>query len=119
MNVDDRIDMALIGFNEVTGNPMYQFINISKYQMWNASTVNQFQKGNFSFNLGASFIGVSRQIDNQIFASDDTFLYSFNLNSSLAYTKSKQLSDQGIYLMFLMYFNPKPIQLLPTPLLPM
>ncbi|KVV15933.1 TonB-dependent siderophore receptor [Flavobacterium sp. TAB 87] len=97
MNVDDRIDMALIGFNEVTGNPMYQFINISKYQMWNASTVNQFQKGNFSFNLGASFIGVSRQIDNQIFASDDTFLYSFNLNSSLAYTVPKWATTFSAY----------------------
>lgn len=89
MNVDDRIDMALIGFNEDTGNPMYQYINISKYQMWNLSTVNQFQKGKFNFNLGASFVGVSRLIDNQIFDSDDRFLYSFNLNSSVSYTIPK------------------------------
>jgi outer membrane receptor for ferrienterochelin and colicins len=89
LNVDDRIDMALIGFNEDTGNPMYQYINVSKYQMWNVSTVNQFQKGNFNFNLGASFIGVSQEIDNQVFASDDRFLYSFNLNSSLSYTFPK------------------------------
>ncbi|MBK0370800.1 TonB-dependent receptor plug domain-containing protein [Flavobacterium agrisoli] len=85
MDVDDRIDMALIGFNEDTGTPMYQYINISKYQMWNVATVNQFQKGRFNFNLGASFIGVSQLIDNQDFVSDDKFLYSFNLNSSVSY----------------------------------
>lgn len=89
LNVNDRIDIALIGFNEVTGNPMYQFININKYQMWNLSTVNQFQKGNFNFNLGASFTGISRQLTNQVFKSDDTFLNSFNLNSSISYTLPK------------------------------
>ncbi|MGO4822483.1 MULTISPECIES: TonB-dependent receptor plug domain-containing protein [unclassified Flavobacterium] len=97
LNVDDRIDMALIGFNEDTGNPMYQYINISKYQMWNVSTVNQFQKGNFKFNIGASFVGVSQKIDNQIFASDDRFLYSFNMNSSLSYTLPKWKTTFSAY----------------------
>jgi outer membrane receptor for ferrienterochelin and colicins len=89
LNVNDRIDMALVGFNEDTGNPMYQYINISKYQMWNLSTTNQFQKGNWNLNLGASFIGVSQKIDNQVFVSDDRFLYAFNLNSTLSYTNPK------------------------------
>lgn len=97
MNVDDRIDMALIGFNEDTGNPMYQYINISKYQMWNLSTVNQFEKGNFNFSLGLSFVGVSRLIDNQVFESDDKFLYSFNLNSSVSYTIPKWQTTFSAY----------------------
>lgn len=89
LNVNDRIDMALVGFNEDTGNPMYQYINISKYQMWNVSTSNQIKKGNWNLNFGAAFIGVSQKIDNLIFTSDDRFLYSFNLNSSVSFTYPK------------------------------
>jgi outer membrane receptor for ferrienterochelin and colicins len=86
LDVNDRIDMALVGFNEDTGNSEYQYINISKYKMWNVSSVNQFKKNNLTVNLGASIIGVSQKIENQIFTSDDKFLYSFNLNSSVSYT---------------------------------
>jgi outer membrane receptor for ferrienterochelin and colicins len=85
LDVNDRIDMALIGFNKDTGSPEYQYINISKYKMWNVSSVNQFKKNNLTVNLGASIIGVSQKIENQIFTSDDKFLYSFNLNSSVSY----------------------------------
>ncbi|WP_281322617.1 TonB-dependent receptor plug domain-containing protein [Flavobacterium aestivum] len=85
LDVNDRIDMALVGFNEDTGNPEYQYINISKYKMWNISSVNQFKKNNLTINFGASIIGVSQKIENQIFSSDDKFLYSFNLNSSVSY----------------------------------
>ncbi|CAN1569701.1 FepA Outer membrane receptor for ferrienterochelin and colicins [Flavobacteriaceae bacterium] len=86
LDVNDRIDMALVGFNEDSGSPEYQYINISKYKMWNVSSVNQFKKNNLTVNLGASIIGVSQKIENQSFTSDDKFLYSFNLNSSVSYT---------------------------------
>lgn len=86
LDVNDRIDMALVGFNPDTGNPEYQYINISKYKMWNISSVNQFRKNNLTVNVGASIIGVSQKIENQIFTSNDKFLYSFNLNSSVSYT---------------------------------
>jgi outer membrane receptor for ferrienterochelin and colicins len=85
LDVNDRIDMALSRFNPDTGNPEYQFINISKYKMWNFSSMNQFKVANLTFNLGAAIVGVSRKIENQVFSSDDRFLYSFNLNSSVAY----------------------------------
>ncbi|TDO77522.1 outer membrane receptor for ferrienterochelin and colicins [Flavobacterium chryseum] len=85
LNVDDRIDMALIRFNPDTGNPEYQYINISKYRVWNFSTMNQFKKDNFTLNIGAAVIGVSQKIENQVFVSDDKFLYSFNLNASFSY----------------------------------
>ncbi|MBE0391069.1 TonB-dependent siderophore receptor [Flavobacterium sp. PL002] len=97
LNVKDRIDMALIGFNEDTGNPMYQYINISTYKMWNVSTMNQFKKGGFNFNVGASFIGISQEIDNQVYSSDDRFLYSFNINSSLSYTIPKWKTTVATY----------------------
>lgn len=85
LDVNDRIDMALTGFNADTGNPEYQYINISKYKVWNFSTVNQFQKDNLTFNFGAAIIGISQKIENKVFVSDDKFLYSFNLNASLSY----------------------------------
>lgn len=85
LDVNDRIDMALEGFNQDTGNPEYQYINISKYKMWNISSVNQFKKDNLTVNLGASVVGVSQKIENKVFASDDKYLYSFNVNSSVSY----------------------------------
>lgn len=85
LNVDDRIDMALVRLNPDTGNPEYQYINISKYKMWNLSTTNQFKKENLTLNIGAAFIAVSQDIDNKIFSSNDEFLYSFNVNASVSY----------------------------------
>ncbi|MCV9930337.1 TonB-dependent receptor [Flavobacterium sp. LS1R49] len=85
LNVNDRIDMALIRFNPDTGNPEYQYVNISKYRMWNFSTMNQFKIDNLTFNFGAAVIGISQEIKNQVFTSDDKFLYSFNLNASASY----------------------------------
>lgn len=89
MDVNDRIDMALSGFNPDTGNPEYQYINISKYKVWNFSAINQFQKGNMTFNFGAALIGISQKIENKVFTSDDKFLYSFNLNASFSYLVPK------------------------------
>lgn len=89
LDVNDRIDMALVRFNPDTGNPEYQYVNISKYRMWNFSTMNQFKKENLTFNFGASIIGVSQEIKNEVFTSDDKFLYSFNLNASASYKLPK------------------------------
>jgi len=89
LDVNDRIDMALIRYNPDTGNPEYQYINISKYKMWNFSTMNQFRYRDLTFNIGAAVVGVSRKIENQVFTSDDKFLYSFNVNSSVSYLIQK------------------------------
>lgn len=89
LNVNDRIDMALVQFNEDTGNPEYEYINISKYRMWNFSTTNQFKTENWSFSMGAALIGISQRIENQVFASNEKYLYSFNLNCSTSYTIPK------------------------------
>ncbi|WP_306351148.1 TonB-dependent receptor plug domain-containing protein [Flavobacterium sp. '19STA2R22 D10 B1'] len=88
LNVKDRIDMAFIKFNSA-GIPEYQYINISKYNMWNVSTNHQLKQNNWMFNFGASLVGVSRVIENQLFSSDDKFLYSFNLNTSISYSIPK------------------------------
>ncbi|MBO9586036.1 MAG: TonB-dependent receptor [Flavobacterium sp.] len=100
LNVDDRIDMALVRFNPDTGNPEYQYINISKYRMWNFSAMNQFTIDNLNFNIGAALIGVSRKIENQVFSSDDKFLYSFNINSSVSYQLPKWGTTLSAYYKF-------------------
>lgn len=97
LDVDDRIDMALSGFNPDTGNPEYQYINISKYKVWNFSTTNQFRKDNLTFNFGAAIIGISQKIENKVFVSDDKFLYSFNLNASFSYLVPKWKTTFSAY----------------------
>ncbi|RXR18295.1 TonB-dependent receptor [Flavobacterium amnicola] len=96
LDVNDRIDMALIRIN-TDGIREYQFINISKYRMWNFSTMNQFKRDNWTVNLGASLIGISQKIENLVFASNEKYLYSFNLNSSISYTIPKLKTTLSTY----------------------
>ena len=100
MDIKDRIDMALIGFDETTNNPMYQYININKYNMWNVSTNNQLEYNQWRFNLGASLVGISRLIDDGEFTSDDKYLYSSNLNSSVSYNIEKWNTIASLYYKF-------------------
>lgn len=97
LDINDRIDMALVRFNSETGNPEYEYINISRYQMRNLSSINQFKKDNWTFHFGASLIGISQQLDNRVFSSDDRFLYSFNLNSMISHSIPKWNSVFSIY----------------------
>jgi outer membrane receptor for ferrienterochelin and colicins len=97
LNVNDRIDMALVRFNVDTGNPEYEYINISKYKMWNFSTTNQFKKENWTFNVGAAIIGISQKIENQVFASNEKYLYSFNLNGNVSYSVPKWKTTFSTY----------------------
>nr|WP_199002182.1 TonB-dependent receptor [Flavobacterium sp. ASV13] len=89
LDVNDRIDMVYIGDNVDTGNPQYQYINISKYRMWNFSAMNQLRIENLTVNIGAALIGISQRIDNLVMVSNDQFLYSFNLNASVSYNIPK------------------------------
>lgn len=100
MDIKDRIDMALIGFDETTNNPMYQYININKYNMWNVSMNNQLEYKQWRFNLGASLVGISRLINDGEFTSDDKYLYSFNLNSSISYNIEKWNTIASLYYKF-------------------
>lgn len=89
MNVKDRIDSAVVGIDS-GGAQINQYINVSKYNMWNVSSTNQIQFDNFNINFGASFIGVSQVIDNGVFEkSSDKYLYSLNINTSVSYALPK------------------------------
>jgi outer membrane receptor for ferrienterochelin and colicins len=89
--------MALIRINPSTLIREFQYINISKYKMWNFSTMNQFKKGNWNLNFGAALVGISQKIENQIFASNEKFLYSFNINSNISYFVPKWQTTFSAY----------------------
>lgn len=93
----DRISMALIGFDSTTNNPMYEYINISSYAMWNVSSTNQLEYNQWRFSLGAALVGVSQLIDNGELRSNDDYLYSMNLNSSATYTIKKWNAFASLY----------------------
>lgn len=97
LDIDDKIDMALIRINPSTLIREFQYINISKYKMWNFSTMNQFKKGNWNLNFGAALVGISQKIENQIFASNEKFLYSFNINSNISYLVPKWQTTFSAY----------------------
>lgn len=85
LDLKDKIDQAFVGDNPDTGSPMYQFVNISKYRMWNFSSTNQFRLDNLTFNIGATLAGVSQNIDSGDNGMSDEFLYTLNLNASVSY----------------------------------
>ncbi|WP_417367568.1 TonB-dependent receptor plug domain-containing protein [Flavobacterium beibuense] len=88
MDVEDRITTAFTGYTD-DNVPMYESINVSKYNMWNVSTTNQLQYENLSVSFGATLAGVSQELDNGDFKSDDKYLYTLNLNSSVSYRVPK------------------------------
>lgn len=86
MDIDDRIDMAFIGLDPVGNDPIYQYVNISKYKMWNISSNHQAVYKNWLLRAGFSLVGISQLIDNGESVSDDKFIYSLQINGNLSYT---------------------------------
>ncbi|MDI1254494.1 MAG: TonB-dependent receptor [Flavobacterium sp.] len=97
LDVSDKIDMAFAGFASGTTDPIYQYINISAYKMWNIATHNQFEYKNWSLQAGASLVGISRKIDNGEAVSDDKFLYGLQINGNISYHFSKQNMQFSVY----------------------
>lgn len=84
MLVKDKISMVLLSVDPIS---QYQYINVDDYKMWNISSDNRIGYGNWNFAAGFSLIGVSQKINTGALgtSSDDKFLYTFNLNTSLSY----------------------------------
>lgn len=96
LDVDDKIDMAFVGF-ETDMSPIYQYINISKYKMWNLAFNSKAEYKNWSLAGGVSYVGVSRAIDNGETVSDDKFLYALQVNANLSYNWEKQHTQFSVY----------------------
>lgn len=97
MDINDRITTAFTGFSETDNTPMYEAVNISKYNMWNISTTNQLRYNNWNFNAGATLVGVSQLIDTNEAVSSDEYLYSLNLNASSSYRIAKWNTTLAAY----------------------
>lgn len=98
LDVKDRITSALTGFDNAT--PIYEYINISKYQSINFALTNQLQTNNWKFMFGTSLTGISREINDLEFQSDDKFLFNFNLNANISYTFPKWNTTFSTYYKF-------------------
>jgi outer membrane receptor for ferrienterochelin and colicins len=88
LDVDDRIDMVL---TQVTPSMSYKYVNINKYKMWNISTTEQYTYKNWNAKVGAAVVGISQKLDLAALniTSDDKYLYSLQLNSSISYNIPK------------------------------
>jgi len=96
LDVNDRIDLVL---TQTVPTLNYRYININKYKMWNISTTEQYAYKNWNVKVGAAVVGISRKLDlaalNLI--SDDKFLYSLQLNSSVSYNIPKWNTLFAVY----------------------
>lgn len=95
LDVDDRIEMAYIGTED--NSPLYQYININTYKMWNASMNHSIKIGKLDVNLGAILVGVSQVIDDGEAVSDDRFLYNLQGNASVNYELTKWNTLVSLY----------------------
>ncbi|PJJ11042.1 outer membrane receptor for ferrienterochelin and colicins [Flavobacterium sp. 1] len=88
LDVDDRIDMVL---TQVTPSMSYKYVNINKYKMWNISTTEQYTYKNWNVKVGAALVGISQKLDLAALniTSDNKYLYSLQLNSSVSYNIPK------------------------------
>lgn len=100
ISIGDKIDMAFVGFIPNTTDPVYQYINISQYQMWNLATSHEIVHEGWSLRTGASLVGISQELDNGENVSDDKFLYSVQANANLSYNWEKQNTLFSIYYKF-------------------
>ena len=96
LDVDDRIDMAFVGF-EADTSPIYQYINVSDYYMINGALTNQFAYKNLTVSIGASIVGISQKINNGSTVSDDKYLFSLQTNAALSYNFPKQNAVVSVY----------------------
>lgn len=96
LDVNDRIDMVL---TQVVPTMSYKYININEYKMWNISTTEQFTYKNWNVKVGAALVGISQKLDLVALnlTSDDKFLYSLQLNSSVSYNIPKWNTLLALY----------------------
>ncbi|MFD2551384.1 TonB-dependent receptor plug domain-containing protein [Bizionia sediminis] len=84
ISLDNKIDLAIVN----TLPLQYQFINIDAYKLIGATLDNRIKSGHWTFSLGATLQGISRELNNEANAKND-FLYALQLNSSASYQVPK------------------------------
>lgn len=96
MKVDDRISMVMVGAEPLV---KFQYVNIDDYKMWNFATDNRLKYKNWLVSAGFSLIGISQQIRTGALGttSEDKYLYTFNINTSVSYEVPKWNTQFSVY----------------------
>ena len=96
MFVDDKISMVLTSADPILE---YKYINVDDYKMWNLSTDHRISYKNWNLSAGLALIGISQRIDTGALgtSSDDKFLYTLNINSSLTYNIPEYQTQIALY----------------------
>lgn len=96
MKVDDKISMVLVKANPIL---QYKYINIDDYMMWNISTDNRISFRDWNISAGFALIGISQEIGTGALgtSSNNDFLYTFNVNTSISYNLSKYDTQFSLY----------------------
>ena len=96
MLVDDKISMVLTSNNPILE---YKFINVDDYKMWNISSDHRIGYKNWNVSAGFALIGISQRIDTGALgtSSDDKFLYTLNINTSLSYNIPAYKTQFALY----------------------
>ncbi|MXN92683.1 TonB-dependent receptor [Flavobacterium sp. Sd200] len=93
IDVTDRISLVQISFTPLRS----KYINTDSFKMLNFNTSHQFEYNNLSFKLGAALVSTSQKKSNGSVTSDDSFLWAFQLNSSLNYVVPKWDTDFSLF----------------------
>jgi outer membrane receptor for ferrienterochelin and colicins len=104
IDVSDRISQVLVAVDPMLA---YQYINIDRYRIINATTSHQVSYKDFEAKAGLSLVGVSQRIDLAALnaTSEDNFLFSVQANGSLAYTWAKQKLVFALFYKYTGRFN--------------
>lgn len=96
LNISDRISLILGSVDPIWE---YRYMNIDEYRIWNIATSHQAAYKNLEARFGASVVGVSQKIDTGALnaISDDDYLFSLQMNSSLAYMIPKWNTTLAVY----------------------
>lgn len=92
-DIEDRIESILLPDSDPI---TYQYSNIDSYKNYRISSENSFQYQNFKFNLGLSFLGISKILDSSANSKDD-YLNSFQFNSNIIYSIPKYNMSCSIF----------------------
>ncbi|MBD3583479.1 TonB-dependent receptor plug domain-containing protein [Flavobacterium selenitireducens] len=96
LNVRDRIE--LISF--VDDGLSWQYGNIDLYRTYGSSLTSQIHYGNFGFNAGFTFSGVSKVINSSTGPSNDDYLHSVQANGNAFYRIPKWSTTLSTFLKY-------------------
>ena len=91
--LENRIESAVVNFTPL----QYKYINVDKYRTIPINASFGYRNGDFSFNAGVSFAGISKSLYATNSVSPDNFYFYPEANASLNYKLPKAKTSFAIY----------------------